>query len=179
MVRIRYVHMGLWKLPRFGAFFVLKGTAFRCFILEPVPDVPLVRLWGSIGTRIPIWDVTSGDVMSLHLISRASFPSLYKKIGGMHWNKEFPFCDADHEIRKKFPTQIFVMLDFVHLRLYYKHKWSIGIGVSIDTVSIPFWYSFLKVTPILNRYWVSLAAILSVSIPIFTILLKIIQDTKR
>ena len=56
MVRIRYVHMGLWKLPRFGAFFVLKGTAFRCFILEPVPDVPLVRLWGSIGTRIPIWD---------------------------------------------------------------------------------------------------------------------------
>jgi hypothetical protein len=56
MVRIRYVHMGLWKLPRFGAFFVLIGTAFRCFILEPVPDVPLVRLWGSIGTRIPIWD---------------------------------------------------------------------------------------------------------------------------
>ena len=56
MVRIRYVHMGLWTLPRFGAFFVLKGTAFRCFILEPVPDVPLVRLWGSIGTRIPIWD---------------------------------------------------------------------------------------------------------------------------
>ncbi len=57
MVRIRYVHMGLSKLPRFGAFFVLKGTAFRCFILEPVPDVPLVRLWGSIGTRIPIWEV--------------------------------------------------------------------------------------------------------------------------
>ena len=55
MVRIRYVHMGLWNLPRFGVFFVLKGTAFRCFILEPVPDVPLVRLWGSIGTRIPIW----------------------------------------------------------------------------------------------------------------------------
>ena len=55
MVRIRYVRMGLWKLPRFGAFFVLKETAFRCFILEPVPDVPLVRLWGSIGTRIPIW----------------------------------------------------------------------------------------------------------------------------
>ncbi len=43
-------------MPRFGAFFVLKGTAFRCFILEPVPDVPFVRLWGSIGTRIPIWD---------------------------------------------------------------------------------------------------------------------------
>ena len=42
-------------MPRFGAFFVSKGTAFRCFILEPVPDVPLVRLWGSIGTRIPIW----------------------------------------------------------------------------------------------------------------------------
>ncbi len=42
-------------MPRFGAFFVLKGTAFRCFILEPVPDVPLVRLWGSIRTRIPIW----------------------------------------------------------------------------------------------------------------------------
>ena len=36
-------------------FFVLKGTTFRCYILEPVPDVPLVRLWGSIGTRIPIW----------------------------------------------------------------------------------------------------------------------------
>ena len=59
MVRIRYVHMGLWKLPRFGAFFVLKGTAFRCFILEPLPDVPLVRLWGSIGTRIPIWEFMS------------------------------------------------------------------------------------------------------------------------
>ncbi len=43
-------------MPRFGAFFVLKGTAFRCFILEPVPDVPLLRLWGSIGTRIPIWE---------------------------------------------------------------------------------------------------------------------------
>jgi hypothetical protein len=39
MVRIRYVHMGLLKLPRFGAFFVLKGTAFRFYILEPVPDV--------------------------------------------------------------------------------------------------------------------------------------------
>ena len=49
--------MGLQKLPRFGVFFVLKGTTFRCYILEPVPDVPLVRLWGSIGTRIPIWVV--------------------------------------------------------------------------------------------------------------------------
>jgi hypothetical protein len=45
-------------LPRFGAIFVLKGTAFRCFILDPVPDVPLVRLWGSIGTRIPIWEIS-------------------------------------------------------------------------------------------------------------------------
>ncbi len=36
-------------------FFVLEGTAFRCLILESVPDVPLVRFWGSIGTRIPIW----------------------------------------------------------------------------------------------------------------------------
>ena len=54
MVRIRYINKGVWKLQRFGAFFVLEGTAFRCFILVPVP---LVRLWGSIGTRIPIWDV--------------------------------------------------------------------------------------------------------------------------
>ena len=52
-------------MPRFGAFFVLKGTAFRCFILEPVPDVPLVRLWGSIGTRIPIWDVIGSGVCYL------------------------------------------------------------------------------------------------------------------
>jgi hypothetical protein len=58
-------------LPRFGDFFVLKGTDFRCYILEPVPDVPLVRLWGSIGTRIPIWDTTGhvSDYILLH-----SFP---------------------------------------------------------------------------------------------------------
>ena len=32
---ILYVHRGLWKLPCCGAFFVLEGTTFRCFILEP------------------------------------------------------------------------------------------------------------------------------------------------
>jgi hypothetical protein len=44
------------KIAALRCFFFLKGTAFRCFILEPVSDVPLVRLWGSIGTRILIWD---------------------------------------------------------------------------------------------------------------------------
>jgi hypothetical protein len=48
---------GTGKIAALRCFFVLKGTAFRCFILEAVPDVPLVRLWGSIGTRIPIWDI--------------------------------------------------------------------------------------------------------------------------
>ena len=43
------------NLPRFGPFFDLEGAAFRWFILEPVSDVPLVRHWGSIGTKIPIW----------------------------------------------------------------------------------------------------------------------------
>jgi hypothetical protein len=61
-------------LPRFGAFFVLKETAFRCFILEPVPDVPLVRLWGSIGTRIPIWEnIRIQNNRAHHLFLMASF----------------------------------------------------------------------------------------------------------
>ena len=47
---------GTVKIAALRRFFVLKGTAFRCYILESVPDVPLVRLWGSIGTRIPIWE---------------------------------------------------------------------------------------------------------------------------
>jgi hypothetical protein len=59
-------------LPRFGAFFVLKGTAFRCFILEPVPDVPLVRLWGSIGTRIPIWEKSKTHRRKIFIRSRAT-----------------------------------------------------------------------------------------------------------
>ena len=45
---------GTVKIAALRCFF-LEGTAFRCFILEPVLDVPLVRLWGSIGTRISIW----------------------------------------------------------------------------------------------------------------------------
>ena len=65
MVRIRYVHRGLRKLLRFGDFF-LEGTVFRCFILEPVPDVPLVRLWGSIGTRMFIWVVAPCTVQLNH-----------------------------------------------------------------------------------------------------------------
>ena len=48
---------GTGKIAALRCFFVLKGTAFRCFILKPVPDDPLVRLWGSIGTKISIWVV--------------------------------------------------------------------------------------------------------------------------
>ena len=51
-------------MPRFGAFFVFEKTALRCYILEPVPDVPVVRLWGLIGTRIPIWGVTLNKVVA-------------------------------------------------------------------------------------------------------------------
>jgi len=53
-------------LPRFGALFVLEGTAFRCFILEPVSVVPLVRLWGSIRTNIPNWVIMlSNDIIGI------------------------------------------------------------------------------------------------------------------
>ncbi len=51
-------------MPRFGGFFVLEGIAFRCLILEPsqtcqIDVTKLVRLWDSIGTRIPIWEAES------------------------------------------------------------------------------------------------------------------------
>ncbi len=68
-------------MPRFGAFFVLKGTAFRWYILEPVPDVPLVRLWGSIGTRIPIWVYRSVQMyQKMHILQRMAFPGRSKTL---------------------------------------------------------------------------------------------------
>ena len=49
---------GTVKIAALRCFLVLEGTVFRCYIFEAVPDVPLVRLWGLIGTKVPIWVVS-------------------------------------------------------------------------------------------------------------------------
>jgi hypothetical protein len=109
--------------------------------------------------------------LSLHY-NRAFLPSLFLKIGCIHWSKynKFPLFDAGPwYFEKSFPHRKNLRRHFfVHQRLYYKHRWSIAIGVSIDTDSIPFPYSFFKVTPIRTRYWVSVS--ISILIPILTTL---------
>jgi hypothetical protein len=52
--------------------FVLEETAFKFFMFEPVPDVPWVRLWGSIGTRIPIWVIYDFMVTRFQCVARNS-----------------------------------------------------------------------------------------------------------